>query len=93
MSSSRDSLAAKERPRPLSEGELDELKKRKDFMRAGDYDKRRDEIVIEIARVPDAAQRLTLAERFQKSFTNEAELERIRPVLIDSYARGKRVCG
>ena len=27
------------------------LKKRKDFMRAGDYDKRRDEIVIEIARV------------------------------------------
>src|SRR6185503_6827141 len=48
-------------------------------------------IVIEIARVPDAAQRLALAERFQKSFTNEAELERIRPVLIDSYARGKRV--
>jgi hypothetical protein len=33
------------------ESELDELKKRKEFMRAGDYDKRRDEIVIEISRV------------------------------------------
>jgi hypothetical protein len=33
------------------ESELDELKKRRDFMRAGDYEKRRDEVVIEIARI------------------------------------------
>ncbi len=33
------------------ESELDELKKRKDFMRLAEYEKRRDEIVIEIARV------------------------------------------
>ena len=33
------------------ESELDELKKRKDFMRLPEYEKRRDEIVIEIARV------------------------------------------
>jgi hypothetical protein len=33
------------------ESELDELKKRKDFMRAGDYEKRRDDVIIEIARV------------------------------------------
>ena len=33
------------------ESELDELKKRKDFMRLADYEKRRDEIVIDIARV------------------------------------------
>jgi hypothetical protein len=33
------------------ESELDELKKRKDFMRAQEYDKRRDEVIIEIARI------------------------------------------
>ena len=33
------------------ESELDELKKRKDFMRLAEYEKRRDEVVIEIARV------------------------------------------
>jgi len=45
----------------------------------------------EISRVDDAGQRLILAERYQKAFTSEAELERIRPILIDAYARGKRV--
>ena len=45
----------------------------------------------EITRVDDAGQRLTLAERYQKAFTNETELDRIRPTLIDSYARGNRV--
>jgi hypothetical protein len=33
------------------ESELDELKKRKDFMRLPEYEKRRDEVIIEIARV------------------------------------------
>jgi hypothetical protein len=33
------------------ESELDELKKRKDFMRLAEYEKRRDEVIIEIARV------------------------------------------
>jgi hypothetical protein len=33
------------------EAELDELKKRKDFMRPNEYEKRRDEVIIEIARV------------------------------------------
>jgi hypothetical protein len=33
------------------ESELDELKKRKDFMRLPDYEKRRDDVIIEIARV------------------------------------------
>jgi hypothetical protein len=33
------------------ESELDELKKRKDFMRVAEYEKRRDEVIIEIARV------------------------------------------
>jgi len=33
------------------ESELDELKKRKDFMRLAEYEKRRDDVIIEIARV------------------------------------------
>jgi hypothetical protein len=33
------------------ESELDELKKRKDFMRLSEYEKRRDDVIIEIARV------------------------------------------
>lgn len=45
----------------------------------------------EIARVTDDGQRLVLAEKFQKAFSIDAELERIRPVLIDGYVRAKRI--
>jgi tetratricopeptide (TPR) repeat protein len=44
----------------------------------------------EIGRVTDAAQRLALGERFLKTFSGDAESERIRGVVIDEYVRANR---
>lgn len=45
----------------------------------------------EIARVGDAAQKLALAEKFQKVFTGDKEVEVIRVVIIDAYVGAKRI--
>lgn len=47
-------------------------------------------VASQIAGVSDATQKLTLAESFQKTFTNENELEIILPTLLDSYFAAKR---
>ncbi len=44
-----------------------------------------------IAQVTDAAQRLSLAEKFQKIFTEEKELNVIEPVILDAYVAANRV--
>lgn len=48
-------------------------------------------LASEVARVSDVNQRLTFAERLNKLFSSDAELNSIRPVLIDSYVRAKRI--
>lgn len=45
----------------------------------------------QIADVKDAAQRLALAEGFQKAFTGDKELEAIRTVIIGAYVESKRI--
>lgn len=45
----------------------------------------------QISRVQDDAQRLALAEKFQKTFTGDAESERMRAIVVDAYVRTKRV--
>jgi tetratricopeptide (TPR) repeat protein len=45
----------------------------------------------QVAQVPDAAQKLSLAEGFQKVFNEENELEAIQLVLLDAYLNLKRV--
>lgn len=47
-------------------------------------------VASQIAGVSDAAQKLTLAESFQKTFTNETEQEIILPTLLDAYFAAKR---
>jgi hypothetical protein len=48
-------------------------------------------LISEISRVTDGGQRLTLAERLQKAFSNDAELDHIRPFVIESYVVAKRI--
>lgn len=45
----------------------------------------------QISRVQDDAQRLALAEKFQKTFPEDAESTRIPALVIDAYIRTKRV--
>jgi tetratricopeptide (TPR) repeat protein len=45
----------------------------------------------QIGQVIDAAQRLSLAEKFQKIFTEEKELNAVRPVILDAYVAANRV--
>ncbi|HUE81127.1 MAG TPA: hypothetical protein VMM84_03355 [Pyrinomonadaceae bacterium] len=48
-------------------------------------------IATQVAQVPDAATKLTLAEEFQRVFTEDSEIQFIRPVLIEAYLNAKRV--
>lgn len=48
-------------------------------------------VANEIARVTDAAQRLTLGERFLKTFSGEGESDRMRTLVIGEYVAAKRV--
>ena len=47
-------------------------------------------LIEPIAGVADFAQRVALAQQYQKIFTQPSELEMILPVLIDAYAGAKR---
>jgi len=47
-------------------------------------------VANEIGKVADAAQRLSLAERYLKTFTNDAESEGMRGLMIDEYVRANR---
>ncbi len=47
-------------------------------------------VASQIAEVKDAAQKLTLAESFQKSFTADAEQQVIQTVILDAYIAAKR---
>ena len=47
-------------------------------------------LVGQIDQVPDATQKLALAETYQKIFTSEKELEAVRPVVLDAYFDAKR---
>ena len=48
-------------------------------------------LTAEISRVTDAAQRLTLEERFLKTFSNDAESGYMKALVIDDYVNAKRV--
>jgi hypothetical protein len=50
-----------------------------------------DYLVEQIDAVPDATLKLTLAQRFQKTFTQTAELNAIKPVEIDALILQKKV--
>jgi hypothetical protein len=45
----------------------------------------------QIDQVSDAAQRLSLAEKFQKIFTEEKELNAVGPVILDAYIAANRL--
>jgi len=47
-------------------------------------------LVGQIDQVGDAAQKLALAETFQKTFTGDKEQEAIQPVILDAYLAAKR---
>ena len=47
-------------------------------------------VASEISRVTDPAQKISLGERFLKTFTGDAESERMRAIVIDEYVRAKR---
>jgi len=47
-------------------------------------------IAIHIGQVTDPAQKMALAEKFQTVFTEEKELDAIRPVLLDAYVANNR---
>ena len=47
-------------------------------------------LVGQIDQVGDAAQKLALAETFQKTFTGDKEQEAIQPVILDAYFAAKR---
>ena len=49
-----------------------------------------DYLVSQIAVVKDANEELTLAQKFQTVFTEEAEVKTIKPVLLDAYIRLNR---
>src|SRR6266568_1171047 len=48
-------------------------------------------IAAQIGLVSDAAQRLSLAEKFQKIFTEEKELNAVGPVILDAYIAANRL--
>lgn len=48
-------------------------------------------LTAEISRVTDAAQRLTLEERFLKTFSNDTEAGYMKALLVDDYVNAKRV--
>ncbi len=48
-------------------------------------------VATQVAQVEDAATKLTLAEEFQRVFTEDSEIQFIRPVLLDAYLNAKRV--
>ena len=48
-------------------------------------------IAGQIGQVSDAAQKLSLAEKFQKIFTEEKELNAVGPVILDAYIAANRL--
>jgi hypothetical protein len=47
-------------------------------------------LLNEVAKVPDAAQRISLAQEYQKIFSEQSEQDLILPVLIDGYGDANR---
>src|SRR5713226_4579229 len=46
-----------------------------------------DYLAIQIAKAKDANEELTLLQKFQTVFTEEAEVKTIKPIMVDAYLR------